>query len=88
MKDSQYYGGSAQEAKEGRRAFELRERCRKYGFTVRHERGRVVIVPGKQEVQQMFKVKITTCPSCGKENEVYDCVAKVICPKCKATYGC
>ena len=40
-----YYGGSAQEARNGWEAFRLREQCRKYGYAIRREKGKVVISP-------------------------------------------
>jgi len=36
----------------------------------------------------MFEVKVTTCPNCGKKNEVYECVQRVICPECGEVYDC
>ena len=46
MTDSQYYGGSMQEAVDAWRTFALRERAIANGFTVRHEQrgGETVII--------------------------------------------
>jgi hypothetical protein len=44
MKKSQYYGGSAEEARHGRECYQLRERAIRYGFVIRREEGKVIIV--------------------------------------------
>ena len=53
MKQSQYYGGSDQEALDGRRGQEARQRAIRNGYTIRYEkRGRepvlVIVIEPKE----------------------------------------
>jgi hypothetical protein len=44
MNASQYYGGSREEAIAGKESYRLRMAAQEYGYTVRREKGKVVIV--------------------------------------------
>ena len=47
MKQSRYYGGSEQEALDGRRGQEAKQRAIRNGYTIRHEkrgRGPVLVI--------------------------------------------
>lgn len=53
MTESQFYGGSAQEARDGWESFQLREQAIEYGYTVRREKGKIIIVPNASPNKRM-----------------------------------
>lgn len=49
MTEEQYYGGSTQEAQDGRESARVHEKMIKYGFAIRREKSKIVIILNTSE---------------------------------------
>lgn len=82
MKQSQFYSGSQQEARDGQASHNAREKAIAYGFTTRHENNVLIITPNQPPTATSAweRMSVGYCENCSKAHSLVD----GLCYNCRA----